>query len=161
MEFHPWQPSLPGRACTKRGCNRWSWAVESVKAVACSALGLKYGIWGLIVVLLPCAAVSGSKRACSAPCRVVLGRVCVLGEVEKAPSDSIAKRCSGTASLPGSRSVREHIPSTSKNTSGFKRITIKTCFLPCTEVSFLGWNAYVGATRTNLCLYERMPGLSR
>lgn len=33
--------------------------------------------------------------------RVVLGRLCVLGELEKAPSDGIAKGCSGTASLPG------------------------------------------------------------
>lgn len=31
---------------------------------------------------------------------VVLGRVCVLGELEKAPSDGIAKGGSGTVSLP-------------------------------------------------------------
>lgn len=58
--------------------------------------------------------------------RVVLGRLCVLGEVEKARSDTIAKGCSGTVSLPGSSGAmcEQGSPTPKKRLSKFKKILI-------------------------------------
>lgn len=54
--------------------------------------------------------------------RVVLGRLCVLGEVEEAPSDMIVKDCSGTVSLPGSSGAvcEQGSPTPKKKTPSLK-----------------------------------------
>lgn len=97
MEFHAWS-LLEG---LKKGCNRWNEAAESIKARAlllCSSS--KYG--GLSFCAFPMPLSLGPGLGSIPEERVVLGRLCVLGKVEKAPSDAIAKGCSGTVSLPGS-----------------------------------------------------------
>lgn len=123
MEFHAW--SLLGRHCLKKGCNRWNEAAESIKARDRSALQ-QLKMWGFSILLLPYPTVFGSWSRLHPRGACCSWQALCFGEVEEAPSDVIAKGCSGTVSLPGSSGAvcEQGSPTSKKRLSEFKIILL-------------------------------------